>query len=90
MDLGVEDREFCKRLVDWGDIIRKTFYDGGVDEVISTRRLVHIIRAYSIFKNKMKAIEVCVNRFDDETKQSFMELYDAVDEDVDMNVAQPE
>ena len=90
LDLGVEDRDFCKRLVDWGDIIRKTFYDGGVDEVISTRRLVHIIRAYSIFNNKMKAIEVCVNRFDDETKQSFMELYDAVDVDVDMNVAQPE
>ena len=90
LDLGVEDREFCKRLVDWGDIIRKTFYDGGVDEIISTRRLVHIIRAYSIFGSKMKAIEVCVNRFDDETKQSFMELYDAVDADVDMNVAQLE
>lgn len=90
LDLGVEDREFCKRLVDWGDIIRKTFFDGGVDEVISTRRLVHIIRAYSIFGSKMKAIEVCVNRFDDETKQSFMELYDAVDADVDMNVAQLE
>ena len=90
LDLGVEDREFCKRLVDWGDIIRKTFFDGGVDEVISTRRLVHIIRAYSIFGSKMKAIEVCVNRFDDDTKQSFMELYDAVDADVDMNVAQLE
>ena len=90
LDLGVEDREGCKRLVDWGDIIRKTFFDGGVDEVISTRRLVHIIRAYSIFGSKMKAIEVCVNRFDDETKQSFIELYDAVDADVDMNVAQLE
>jgi hypothetical protein len=81
--LGVNDVEFCKRLVDWGDIIRKTFYDGGVDEIISTRRLVHIIRAYSIFGDKAKAIEVCVNRFDDETKQSFMELYDKVDADVD-------
>ena len=90
LNLGVEDSEFCKRLVDWGDIIRKTFYDGGVDEIISTRRLVHIIRAYSIFGSKMKAIEVCVNRFDDETKQSFMELYDAVDADVDMNVAKLE
>ena len=81
--LGVKDADFCKRLVDWGDIIRKTFYDGGVDEIISTRRLVHIIRAYSIFGDKAKAIEVCVNRFDDETKQSFMELYDKVDADVD-------
>ena len=81
--LGVKDSDFCKRLVDWGDIIRKTFYDGGVDEIISTRRLVHIIRAYSIFGDKAKAIEVCVNRFDDETKQSFMELYDKVDVDVD-------
>lgn len=86
LDLGVEDRDFCKRLVDWGDIIRKTFYDGGVDEVISTRRLVHIIRAYSIFNNKMKAIDVCTARFDDETKQSFMELYDKIDADFVMPV----
>ena len=89
LDLGVEDRDFCKRLVDWGDVIRKTFYDGGVDEVISTRRLVHIIRAYSIFGNKMKAIDVCTARFDDETKQSFIELYDKIDSDVDMTVAEP-
>ena len=81
--VGKNDSEFCKRLVDWADIIRKTFFDGGVEEIISTRRLVHIIRAYGIFKNKAKAIEVCVNRFDDETKQAFMELYDKVDADVD-------
>jgi len=79
LDLGVEDRDFCKRLVDWADIIRKTFYDGGIEEIISTRRLVHIIRAYSIFQDKAKAIQVCVNRFDDETKQAFLELYDKVD-----------
>ena len=79
--LGVDDVDFCKRLVDWADIIRKTFYDGGVEEIISTRRLVHVIRAYSIFGNKAKAIQVCVNRFDDETKQSFIELYDKVDAD---------
>ena len=83
--LGVKDAEFCKRLVDWGDIIRKTFYDGGIEEIISTRRLVHIIRAYSIFNNKAKAIEVCINRFDDETKQSFLELYDKVDADFDLD-----
>ena len=83
-EVGVkDDSEFCKRLVDWADIIRKTFFDGGVEEIISTRRLVHIVRAYGIFKNKAKAIEVCVNRFDDETKQAFMELYDKVDADVD-------
>ena len=83
-NLGVTDTEFCKRLVDWGDIIRKTFYDGGIEEIISTRRLVHIVRAFSIFKNKAKAISVCINRFDDETKQSFLELYDKVDADVDL------
>ena len=86
LDLGVEDRDFCKRLVDWGDIIRKTFYDGGIEEIISTRRLVHIIRAYSIFENKAKAIQVCVNRFDEETKQAFLELYDKVDADFEMPV----
>ena len=83
--VGVYDGEFIKKLVDWADIIRRTFYDGGIEEIISTRRLVHIIRAYSIFKNKAKAIENCVNRFDDETKQSFMELYDKVDADVDFD-----
>ena len=72
--VGVNDFDFIKRLVDWADIIRKTFYDGGIEDIISTRRLVHIIRAYSIFKDKAKAIQVCTNRFDDETKQSFMEL----------------
>jgi hypothetical protein len=86
LDLGVEDSDFCKRLVDWADIIRKTFYDGGIEEIISTRRLVHIIRAYSIFADKAKAIQVCVNRFDDETKQAFLELYDKVDVDFQMPV----
>ena len=79
LDLGVEDRDFCNKLADWADIIRKTFKDGGVDEVISTRRLVHIIRAYAIFGKRMKSIEVCLNRFDDETKTSFVELYDKLD-----------
>ena len=81
----MHDDEFIKKLVDWADIIRRTFYDGGIEEIISTRRLVHIIRAFSIFGNKAKAIENCVNRFDDETKQSFMELYDKVDSDVDFD-----
>jgi len=88
--LGVDDSNFCKRLADWADIIRKTFYDGGIEEIISTRRLVHIIRAYSIFNDKAKAIQVCVNRFDDETKQSFLELYDKVDADFQMPSTGPE
>jgi hypothetical protein len=88
--LGLDESDFCKRLADWADIIRKTFYDGGIEEIISTRRLVHIIRAYSIFKNKAKAIQVCVNRFDDETKQSFLELYDKVDADFEMPSSTPE
>ena len=78
------DENFCKRLADWADIIRKTFYDGGIEEIISTRRLVHIIKAYNIFDDKAKAIQVCVNRFDDETKQAFLELYDKVDADFQM------
>ena len=59
--------------------------NGGIEEIISTRRLIHILRAYSIFNNKQKAIQVCINRFDDETKQSFLELYDKVDADVDID-----
>ena len=78
-----DDDQFTTKLVDWADIIRKTFYDGGVEEVISTRRLVHIVKAYSIFGDKAKAIQVCLNRFDDETKQAFMDLYDKVDTEVD-------
>ena len=84
-DLKVVAPDFCKRLCDWADIIRKTFYDGGIDEVISTRRLIHIIKAYSIFHDKVKAINLGLNRFDDETKQAFLSLYDAVDSEVDVN-----
>ena len=79
-----DDDNFCKRLADWADIIRKTFYDGGIEEIISTRRLVHIVKAFNIFGDKAKAIQVCVNRFDDETKQAFLELYDKVDADFQM------
>ena len=87
-NVGCKDEAFLKKLVDWADIIRKTFYDGGIEDIISTRRLVHIIRAYSIFKDKAKAMKVCINRFDDETKQAFMELYDKVDADFKMPVDQ--
>ena len=79
-----DDDQFTTKLVDWADIIRKTFYDGGIEEIISTRRLVHIVKAYKIFGDKAKAIQVCINRFDDETKQAFLELYDKVDADFQM------
>lgn len=78
-ECAVNDPDFLQRLVDWSESIRKLFYDGGVDEIISTRRLVHIVRAYGIFKNKEESIKVCVNRFDDDTKQAFIELYDKFD-----------
>ncbi len=74
-----DDEKFANNLITWADIIRKTFYEGGVDEIISTRRLVHIVEAFTIFKNKMKAIEMCTNRFDVDTKTSFMDLYSKVD-----------
>jgi hypothetical protein len=76
---GKSDEKFAHNLVTWADVIRKTYKDGGVDEIISTRRLVHIAEAYGIFKNKMKAIQVCTNRFDDDTKNSFVDLYTKVD-----------
>ena len=76
---GKADEKFATNLVTWADVIRKTYKDGGVDEIISTRRLVHIAEAYSIFKSKMKAIEVCTNRFDNDTKTSFVDLYTKVD-----------
>ena len=83
-NLGVLDEQFCESLANWADIIRRTFRDGGIDEVISTRRLVHIIRAFAIWNDRLKSIKVCVNRFDEETKQSFLELYDKVDADVNL------
>ena len=82
--LGCLDEEFAGKLVDWADLIRKTFYDGGVDEIIATRRLVHIVQAFSIFKDRMKAIAMCVARFDDQTKETFMDLYTKLDDKVSM------
>jgi len=76
---GKSDVKFVDKLVTWADVIRRTYFDGGVDEIISTRRLVHITQAFAIFNNKMKAIQMCTNRFDDDTKNSFVELYTKVD-----------
>ena len=82
--LGVSDTDFSEKLVNWANAIRKTFYDGGIDEVIATRRLVHISNAFAIFKDRMKAIEMCVNRFDEDTKTSFLDLYSKIDAGVDL------
>jgi len=76
---GKTDVKFVDKLTTWADVIRKTYFDGGVDEIISTRRLVHITQAFAIFDNKMKAIQMCTNRFDEDTKNSFVELYTKVD-----------
>ena len=76
---GAVDEDFADNLVTWAEVIRKTFYDGGVDELISTRRLDHIVKAYAIFKDKSKAIELCVSRFDQDTKDSFLDLYSKID-----------
>ena len=78
---GSIDDDFADKLVTWADIIRKTFYDDGVDEVISTRRLCHIVQTFSIFNKRDKAIDLCISRFDDDTKSAFLDLYSKVDED---------
>lgn len=80
---GSEDSDFVEKLITWADIIRKTFYDDGVDEVISTRRLCHIAQTFSIFKNRAKAIDLCIARFDDDTKSAFLDLYSKVDAGVE-------
>mgnify|MGYP000551304426 FL=1 len=74
--------DFAEKLVTWADIIRKTFYEGGIDEIIATRRLVHIVNAYAIFGDRKKAIEMCIARFDEDTKTSFLDLYSKCDSEV--------
>lgn len=81
---GAIDEEFADNLVTWAEIIRKTFYDGGIDDLISTRRLEHIVNAYAMFKSRNKAVELCVNRFDADTKSAFLDLYSKVDAKVDL------
>jgi len=82
VSLDVNPGDFAEKLVNWADIIRKTFYEGGIDEIIATRRLVHIANAFAIFSDRKKAIEMCINRFDDDTKTSFLDLYSKVDAEV--------
>jgi hypothetical protein len=86
-ELGISDDVFIERLITWAEVIRKSFNDGAVDEVISTRRLVHISKAFSIFKNRLKAIEMCLNRFDTDTKTAFLDLYTKVDAEATAPVA---
>ena len=81
---GKADEEFATNLVTWAEVIRKTFFDGGVDELISTRRLDHIVKAFAIFGDKMMSIELCVARFDEDTKASFLDLYTKIDAGVDV------
>jgi len=82
---GEIDQDFCEKLVDWADVIRKTFYEGGIDDVITTRRLVHIVNAYRMFKDKIKSIEMCISRFDEETRNSILDLYTKVDAGVNLS-----
>ncbi len=82
---GHVDDDFADKLVTWAEVIRKTYFEGAVDELISTRRLDHIVKAFTIFKDKLKAIEMCTNRFDEDTKSSFLDLYSKVDAGVDLN-----
>jgi MoxR-like ATPase len=79
---GASDDEFAEKLVNWGQAIRKTFEDGGVDDIISTRRLCHIVQTFSIFNDRKKAIELCVNRFDADTRAAFVDLYEKIDAEV--------
>jgi MoxR-like ATPase len=87
---GCKDQEFAETLVKWADAIRRTFADGGVDETITTRRMIHIVRAFAIFKKREKAVELCCNRFDTATKNAFIDLYDKVANPAPEVIATPE
>ena len=86
----IDDKEFVKCLVKWADVVRQSFDQGATDEIISTRRLVHIAKAFNIFGDRMRAIELCVNRFDTETKTAFLDLYSKVDAEVNAPSANTE
>ena len=86
--LGIADTEFSDKLVEWADIIRRTYVEGAIDEIITTRRLAHIAKAYAIFGNKMKAINLCVSRFDEETKAAMSDLYTKIDAGIESENAE--
>jgi len=81
---GKVDSDFVEKLVDWADIIRKSYYEGAIDDVVTTRRLVHIVNAYRMFDDKLKSITMCISRFDQETRDSILDLYTKIDAGVDM------
>lgn len=85
LDPLLEDKEFIENLIRWADVVRKTFDEGALDEVISTRRLVHIAKTYNIFGDRIKAITLCTNRFDAATKEGFLKLYNSLDPSVVVN-----
>ena len=86
---NVEDDEFIEKLTAWGDIIRKTFFDDGIDEIVSTRRLCHIIQTHAIFNNRAKSIQLCINRFDNDTKEAFLDLYSKLDASIQDDASAP-
>jgi len=86
---GAVDSDFVEKLVDWADIIRKSYYEGAIDDVVTTRRLVHIVNAFRMFGDKMKSIEMCISRFDEETRASILDLYTKVDDGVDLDSENP-
>ena len=85
---GKADTEFADTLTTWSETIRKTFLDGGIDDLVSTRRLCHIVQTFSIFGDRKKSIELCVNRFDEDTKVAFLDLYEKVDASVNQPVVE--
>ena len=91
--VGIIDEDFAEKLVRWADVIRKTFSEGAIDDLVSTRRIEHIVNAYAMFNDRLKAIELCVNRFDEDTRAAFIDLYTKVDaglhEDDELVVGQP-
>ena len=86
---GQVDDEFCDKLVDWADIIRKSYYEGAIEDVVTTRRLVHIVNAFRMFGDKLKSITMCISRFDEETRNSILDLYTKIDAGVDLNAENP-
>jgi len=86
---GSVDQEFVEKLVDWADVIRKTFYEGAIDDVVTTRRLVHIVNAYRMFGDKLKSIQMCISRFDEDTRTAILDLYTKIDAGVDLNAENP-
>jgi MoxR-like ATPase len=86
---GAVDSDFVEKLVDWADVIRKTFYEGAIDDVITTRRLVHIVNAFRMFGDKLKSIQMCISRFDEDTRTAILDLYTKIDAGVDLNAENP-